>query len=221
MNIRICTRTCGSRSRSSPRSSSRGSVVAARIVAASTESVALASNPPPAASPDCDRDNPSTSTRGPGATNGISSANPTNGISTTSPRTSRPGPTPATAATDSTATRWPAYARGAQDACTGVATTSSAKARTDTTLRCGSSRCTRLVPARYRAARAPPWAAPTSVVDRRGGAAAADHQGQLPGDGQDGDHADDTGHAAGEAALGAIDGVVGQRGTGGDAVLGG
>ena len=83
MKPRICTSWRGTRSRSSPASRSRGSVVAARVRLATTPSVPLASSPHAASRPSSARDSPSTSTRGPVATNGISSAKTTNGTSTT------------------------------------------------------------------------------------------------------------------------------------------
>ena len=83
MKAMICTSRLGSRSRSSPASRSCGSVVAARVRLASTPRVPLASSPQAASSPDSLSDRPSTSVRGPWATNGSSTAKSTNGTSTT------------------------------------------------------------------------------------------------------------------------------------------
>ncbi len=83
MKPMICTSSWGRCSRSRPASSACGSVVAARVRLASTPSVPLASSAPALSSPDSLRLRPSTSVRGPWATNGSSSAKTTNGTSTT------------------------------------------------------------------------------------------------------------------------------------------
>ena len=83
MKPMICTSRFGTRSRSSPASRSRGSVVAARVRLASTPSVPLTSSAHAAVRPGWLTATPSTSTRGPVAMNGISSAKTTNGTSTT------------------------------------------------------------------------------------------------------------------------------------------
>ena len=83
MKPMICTSCVGTRSRSSPASRSRGSVVAARSRLASTPRVALVTSAPAATRPGSLRPRPSTSTSGPVATNGSSAANTSTGVSTT------------------------------------------------------------------------------------------------------------------------------------------
>jgi hypothetical protein len=77
----IETISSGILSRSSPRSTSWGSVVAARVSEASTPMEPLTSRVRPACSPGSETATPSTSMRGPWATKGIRSANAANGSS--------------------------------------------------------------------------------------------------------------------------------------------
>ena len=108
MKPMICTSRLGTRSRSSPASRSRGSVVAASVRLASTPSVPLASRAQAAARPDALTATPSRSTRGPVAMNGISTANTTNGTSTTIRLRRYVAGTRLTATTATSSRRYPA-----------------------------------------------------------------------------------------------------------------
>ena len=83
MKDMMSTSSAGIRSRRSPAITCCGSVVAARVSEAITPRVPLASRPQAESSPGSDTATPSTSVRGPVATNGIRTANSTNGTSIT------------------------------------------------------------------------------------------------------------------------------------------
>ena len=83
MKPMIWTIRSGIRSRWRPRSTSCGSVVAARVNEASTPSVPLTSSATPACRPGSETVRPSTSVRGPWAMKGMSRAKTANGTSIT------------------------------------------------------------------------------------------------------------------------------------------
>lgn len=145
MNEAICTSSGGSFSRCRPSSSARSSVVEASSTDAATPSVPLARTFQAPHSPETLSDRPSTSTRSPSATNGMSTANATNGISISSRRSRKPAGTRAAAATPASRT---AYSPKAHTASRGVETTTTTKAKVAASLQCGGSACTGECPCR-------------------------------------------------------------------------
>ncbi len=120
-------------------------MVAARSTDAATPSVPLARMFHAPHSPDSLSDSPSTCTRAPSATNGISTANATNGTSISSRFRRKPGGTRAAAATAASSS---ACRANAQSAVRGVETTTSTKQKTAAILQCGGRRCTGECPCR-------------------------------------------------------------------------
>ncbi len=141
MNDMISTSSAGTRRRCRPVSTARRSVVAASSSEVRTPSVALTSKLNADSSPLADRLMPSTSTRGPSANTGISSAATTNGASTTDLLSRNPGGTRAIDATPASST---AYAAKAQRSVEGVATTSTMNVSAATIFAWGASTCTRV-----------------------------------------------------------------------------
>ena len=145
MKDAICTRRGGSFNRWRPRSSSRSSVVEASRTDAATPSVPFASTFQAPHSPLTLSDMPSTSTRSPSATNGISTANATNGTSISSRLSRNPAGTRATQATSASST---AYRPNAHIASRGVDTTTTTNAKVAASLVCGGRPCTGECPCR-------------------------------------------------------------------------
>ncbi|MDF2708258.1 MAG: hypothetical protein K0R62_3910 [Nonomuraea muscovyensis] len=145
MNIAICTSRAGSRSRCAPSSTARGSVVAASRIEATTPSVALARMFHAAHRPGTLSDRPSTVVRSPSPMIGMRKANSTNGTSIAIRRTMCDAGTRAVHATAASITP---YRANAQRLSRGVATTTTAKASTASSLHCGGNRCTTESPGR-------------------------------------------------------------------------
>ncbi|CAM5576637.1 hypothetical protein STENM327S_06652 [Streptomyces tendae] len=139
MNEAICTSSGGSLSRWRPRSSSRSSVVEARSTEAATPRVPLARTFQAPHRPLTLRDRPSTPTRSPSATNGMSTANATNGTSIRSRLSRKDAGTRAAYATVASSS---AYRPKAHIASRGVDTTTTTKAKVAASLVCGGRPCT-------------------------------------------------------------------------------
>ena len=112
---------------------------------AATPSVPLASTFQAPHSPFTLNDMPSTSTRSPCATNGISTAKATNGTSISSRFSRKPAGTRAAYATAPSSS---AYSPKAHIASRGVDTTTSTKAKTAASFVCGGRACTGECPCR-------------------------------------------------------------------------
>ena len=106
----ICTRGCGRRNWSNPRTRSRGSVVAANRTASVAESSTLSSSTSPPRSPSTARLTGPTSTRSPVATIGRTSAARRNGSTGHSRRSTYDGGTWLSATRALTMTAYPAKA---------------------------------------------------------------------------------------------------------------
>src|SRR5215216_1066920 len=209
MKLAMTVSALGSRSRSSPPSSSATGVVAARMADAATPRVPLTTMFQAAQTPPTASDTPRTSTRGPWPTTGRNTANSRNGSSMTRRLASRPGGTRPVLARPARART---YSPKAQNASRGVATTARTNSRVAAILHWGRARSGGS--GRLR---------PVAV-----GAQGADHGEQGQPDAEGDQHADQPGDAGAEPVVAdALDGVAGQGpvleqvlpGVGGDAVV--
>ena len=232
MKVRICTSSAGSRSRSRPRSSARGSVVAASTRGGEHRQRRLGQDP-------AADGQPARRQRQPERRRPAGRA-PRTAAAARTPRTApRPparapagrGRTPATAPRPARAPgtrRRPPAPSGAHRRGRPRPARSRGRRRS---LRCGSQPVHEASrPRRSRPTTAPTWPAAMSATARRRravalGAAvrtAAHEEDEAAARARVDQHADDAGQPAGEPAVAdARDGVVGQRGAGGGAVLGG